>query len=92
MVHNKWINPTHGGRENPLIQIKISLHGVFRIDRFREQLCDFPADISAQNIIDDLQIPGKLLGIILINGVHASAEDILHDGDTLMLLPLLEGG
>ena len=74
------------------MQIKISLHGVFRIGRFKEQLCDYPVDSNVQNIIDALQIPVKLLGIILINGVHADAETILHEGDTLMLLPLLEGG
>lgn len=74
------------------MQIKISLHGVFRIGRFKEQLCDYPTDSIVQNIIDALQIPVTLLGIILINGVHADAETILHEGDTLMLLPLLEGG
>ena len=74
------------------IKVTVSLHGIFRIGRFKEQLCDYPSDSSVHNIIDALQIPVKLLGIILINGVHSDAETILHEGDTLMLLPLLEGG
>ncbi len=74
------------------MNITVSLHGVFRIDRFKLKKLDYPDCSIVQNIIDDLQIPVKLLGIILINGTHAKAEDMLHDGDTLMLLPLLEGG
>ncbi|MDX2495364.1 MAG: MoaD/ThiS family protein [Desulfuromusa sp.] len=74
------------------MQITVSLHGVFRINRFKKELLEYPDGSSTQKVIDDLQIPVKLLGIILINGTHARAEDLLHDGDTLMLLPLLEGG
>jgi len=75
-----------------LMKITISLHGVFRIDRFKLETLDYPDGSSAQKVIDDLQIPAKLLGTILINRVHAKQIDILHDGDTLMILPLLEGG
>ncbi len=74
------------------MQITVSLHGVFRIDRFKLKVLEYPDGSSAQKIIDELQIHAKLLGIILINGTHAKAEDTLHNGDTLMLLPLLEGG
>ncbi len=74
------------------MQITVSLHGVFRIDRFKKERLDYPDGSNAQKVIDQLQIPIKLLGIILINGIHAKAEDILLDGDILMLLPLLEGG
>ena len=45
-----------------------------------------------QKVIDELQIPATLLGTILINKAHAKSADILHGGDTLMILPLLEGG
>jgi hypothetical protein len=43
-------------------------------------------------VVDELGIPGPLLGIVLINGVHAGIEDILNDGDTLCLLPFIDGG
>ena len=74
------------------MKITVSLHGVFRIDRFKLETLCYPEGSSAQKVIDDLQIPAKLLGTILINHVHARWTDILHDGDTLMILPLLEGG
>ena len=74
------------------MKITVSLHGVFRIDRFKLETLEYPAGSSAEKVIDDLQIPAKLLGTILINQVHAMPTDILHDGDTLMILPLLEGG
>jgi len=74
------------------MQITVSLHGIFRIDRFKKETLECPDGSNAQKVIDDLQIPARLLGIILINGTHAKADDILHNGDTLMLLPLLEGG
>ena len=74
------------------MDITVSLHGVLRIDRFKKETRNYPADSCVQNIIDDLQISPILLGIILINEVHANSDSLLHDGDTLMLLPLLEGG
>ncbi len=74
------------------MQITISLHGIFRIDRFKLAVRSYPADTKVQEIIDDLKIPINLLGIIIINGVHAEANATLCDGDTIKLLPLLEGG
>ena len=74
------------------MHITISLHGVLRIDRFKREIRNYPVGSCVQNIIEDLQISPILLGIILINEVHANADSLLHDGDTLMLLPLLEGG
>ncbi len=74
------------------MQITVSLHGVFRIGRFKREVRSYPPGSSAATVIDDLQIPDKLLGIIVINGAHATADTDLNNGDTLMLLPLLEGG
>ena len=72
--------------------ITVSLHGIFRTNRFKQKILEYPEGSSAQKVIDDLQIPARLLGIILINGTHANSDNILHAGDTLMLLPLLDGG
>ncbi len=74
------------------MQITVSLHGVFRIDRFKRETLPFPDDSTVQDVIDSLKIPEKLLGTTLINKIHAKPTDVLHDGDTLMILPLLEGG
>ncbi len=72
--------------------VKVQLHGVFRIDRFKEEAVEYPAGTRVQDIVDKFMIPENLLGIVLVNGAHGSVEDILTDGDTLALLPILDGG
>jgi sulfur carrier protein ThiS len=74
------------------MRITVQLHGVFRIDRFREETAEYPAGTSVQDVVDKFLIPESLLGIVLVNGAHGSVEDPLQDGDTLALLPILEGG
>lgn len=75
-----------------MIEIKVKLIGAFRIERFKEEIRELPTGTRVQEIVDDLQIPSRALGIVLINGIHARAEDTLQDGDTLSLLPILGGG
>lgn len=72
--------------------ITVKLVGVFRIDRFKEQSYPLPSGCRAADVIETLKLSRRLLGIILINGVHASEEDQLQDGDSLTLMPLIEGG
>lgn len=72
--------------------ITISLHGVFRIDRFKEEVRDYPAGTRAGDVVEDLGIPAMLLGIVIINDRHGGLDDVLKDGDILKLLPLLDGG
>ena len=74
------------------MQITVSLHGVFRIDRFKMQTLDVPTGCTIQDIVATLQLSPDLLGTVLINRTHAKLTDVLHAGDTLMILPLLEGG
>jgi|GEM_PF-547881 len=74
------------------IMITVKLVGVFRIDRFKEQRYPFPSGSRATDVIEALKLSRRLLGIILINGVHASEEDQLENGDILTLMPLIEGG
>ncbi|MBD1400904.1 MoaD/ThiS family protein [Pelovirga terrestris] len=74
------------------INLTIKLYGVFRIDRFKEKHLKFPAGVCVDEVVDQLQLNRQLLGIILINDQHARMTSRLTDGDTLALLPLLEGG
>lgn len=74
------------------MKITIKLAGIFRINRFKEEVREYPGVTSVQNLVEDLQIPDFMIGIILINGLHAKREDLLHEGDTVCLLPLLDGG
>lgn len=74
------------------MQIKIKLIGAFRVDRFKEHDGDYPAGMTAEKIIEQLHIPRRALGTVLINGVHSRIDDIVNEGDTIALLPILGGG
>jgi len=72
--------------------VTIQLVGVFRSGRFNDAVREYPAATRVREVVDELGIPAPLLGIVLINGIHAGIEDILSDGDTLCLLPFIDGG
>jgi molybdopterin converting factor small subunit len=74
------------------MKIEIRLFGVFRIDRFERQVRDYPAGSTVDEVVKDLGLPEQLLGIVVVNDVHGTAEQQLKDGDCLTLLPLLDGG
>jgi molybdopterin converting factor small subunit len=74
------------------VKITVRLYGVLRIGRFKEEVRDYPAGTSARAVVEQLQLPARLLGTILIKGVHARIDDPLTDGDILSLLPILGGG
>ncbi|MCD6527933.1 MAG: MoaD/ThiS family protein [Desulfuromonas sp.] len=72
--------------------ITVKLIGVFRIDRFKEQRQPLAEGSCVADIVDSLELSRRLLGIMLINGVHATESELLNDGDCLTLMPVLEGG
>ena len=74
------------------MNITIKLVGTFRIGRFIETVREYPSGTCVREVVDELRIPDPLLGIVLINDIHADVEDVLNDGDTLCLLPLIDGG
>ena len=74
------------------MKIRVKLYGVHRIGRFKEELRDVPAGQTVRAVVEQLQIPGTLLGTVLIDGVHASLDDQLREGAELSLLPILGGG
>jgi len=74
------------------MRIHVRLIGVFRIDRFKEKVMNYPDGTRVEDIVAELQIPSMALGTVLINGIHAAVSDPLQEGDTLSLLPILGGG
>jgi hypothetical protein len=74
------------------MKIKIKLIGSFRTDRFKEEIRNYPSAPTVRHIVDELGIPDSLLGIVLINDIRAGVDDLLRDGDTLCLLPFIDGG
>ena len=74
------------------MKVDVKLVGAFRIGRFKQEIREYRAGASIQEVVDHLQLPKQILGIVLINGRHAAFADILHEGDSLTLLPILDGG
>jgi len=74
------------------MNVNIKLVGIFQIDRFKESVREYLPGTCVREVVDELGIPGPLLGVVLINDVHASVEAELNDGDSVYLLPLIDGG
>ncbi len=74
------------------MKVTIKLIGPFRIGRFKEEVREYPSALSVRDLIEEFRIPVNLLGIVLINGIHARVDDQLNDGDTVILLPFIDGG
>jgi len=74
------------------VLVTIKLHGVFRINRFKEERVEYPPGTTVQEIVEQLQLPDHILGIVMINDVHGTTDNQLNNGDTLALLPILDGG
>ncbi|MGE5476406.1 MAG: MoaD/ThiS family protein [Bacteroidales bacterium] len=74
------------------MQITVKLFASFRAGRFIRENREVAAGTSVAQVADALGIALSEIGIIMINGRHAEAEQELHDGATLSLFPLLGGG
>lgn len=74
------------------MQIKVKLVGAFQLGRFKEEILTYRSGTSVQEVVDSLRLPEQILGIVLINGVHAEFATLLQEGDSLTLLPILDGG
>ena len=74
------------------MNVTIKLVGPFRIGRFKAEVREYPSATCVRQVVDELRIPNSLLGIVLINDMHAGIEDVLNQGDTLCLLPFIDGG
>lgn len=74
------------------MQITIKLVGSLRLERFKELVHDVPEGTQVLELIEQFKIPRRILGIVLINGLHATLEHEIQADDTVSLLPILGGG
>lgn len=74
------------------MRITIKLFATFRTGRFDVETRPLPPGATVGAAIEELRIPRRELGIVLVNSVHASPDKVLEDGDTLALFPLVGGG
>lgn len=74
------------------VRITVRLFASFRKERFSEAEEDHPRGITVGDIATRLGIPAKDIGIIMVDGRHATLDHILADRASLALFPLLGGG
>ncbi len=74
------------------MKINIKLFATFRIGRFKQAQRVYPDGATCQQVVAVVGIKGEELGMILVNGRHASLDQALNDGDSLSLFPMLGGG
>ncbi len=74
------------------MQITVKLFASFRNGRFNVALQEQPEDTDCRTIVFGLGLTEEEVGVLLVNGRHATLDQILHDSDTLSLFPLVGGG
>lgn len=76
------------------MKITVKLFATFRIGRFNQAEREYPDGVTCLVVIEDLGIEEEKLRTVLVfvNGRYADRGQILKEGDTLSLLPLVGGG
>ena len=91
-VINFALQPRFYRRREIMMLITVKLFATFRKNRFKEKDMELAEGASVEWVIDFLKIPRKELGVVFINGLSASPESVLKDGDTLSIFPMVGGG
>jgi len=93
-LHVTGTNVPHSGTKNKMVpmKIEIKLFASLRVERFSTEVREYSTAMGIGQVVGDLGISEKEIGVVLLNGQHASLKDSLKDGDTLSLLPLVGGG
>jgi len=74
------------------MQVKVKLFASFRLKWFKEADKECLQGAEVLDIVKGIGISVNELGIVLVNGCHASLNTVLHDGDVVSLMPLIGGG
>lgn len=74
------------------MNVTIKLFATFRTGRFEEETRGLAEGSTVGDVVRELGIPERELGIILVNSRHVKLDHRLVDGDLLAIFPLLGGG
>jgi len=72
--------------------VEVRLFATFRQGRFKTKQIEFAEPSSLADVLDDLKISRKEVGILLVNGRSASTDRRLASQDVVSIFPLLGGG
>jgi molybdopterin converting factor small subunit len=74
------------------MRVTVKLFASLQAGRFEEGPVEVPDGAAVQAIAARLGIPDRAIGIRLVNGRHARADQALRPGDILSLFPPVGGG
>lgn len=74
------------------MQVTVKLFATFRNDRFKVAMQEHPAGINCRTIVLGLGLTEEEIGVVMVNGRHATLDHVLQEGETLSLFPLVGGG
>ena len=74
------------------MEVEVRLFAVFREGRFKKKRLEFPAGTSLGQVLEQLGIPQKHVGILLVNGQGACGERSLSSDDVIAVFPAVGGG
>ena len=85
-----------GGRADGVGQVVTArlFAGLEGLARERRSEWRVPADevATVTDLCESVGLPAGVVGLVLVNGVHADAATALHDGDEVSLFPPVGGG
>lgn len=53
---------------------------------------DWPAGTVVKDIVTAMNLPGQFISMVTVNGVKATMEDQLQEGDKIAVFPYVSGG
>jgi sulfur carrier protein ThiS len=74
------------------MRLTVKLYGPLRTGRFEERVVELPPGASVLEVIAEVGVPEKAVGILLVNGRHALIDHVACDGDRVDLMPPIGGG
>lgn len=74
------------------MNVTVKLFATFRTGRFDIESRSYPEGTTVAEVVRELNLEEKELGVMLVNSRHVKIDHQLVEGDTLALFPLLGGG
>ncbi len=74
------------------LTITVKLFATFRVGRFAASTQRYPEGTLIAEVIRDLRIQEREIGMIMQNGIHVEPGQQLKEGDILSIFPLVGGG
>ena len=74
------------------MRITVKLFASFRSGRNAIETPDYPAGTTVLDVVTGRGIPLADIGIVMLNSRHSHLDQVLAEGDTLAIFPLLGGG